>query len=126
MDSTRKLVLAVDDDSSLVAILEGALAQLGFDCVVATSADEAAKMLDDIKPAVVLCDFELPGTLSAADLFALVNERTAARFMVMTGHRGMNVLNSLPPDTRILRKPFGLATLKEALSEEVPSPASDF
>lgn len=117
MDSRRKLVLVIDDDRSLADLLDAALGRLGYDCAFAQNGRQAVELLDSITPDVVLCDYELPGELTAPEIFHAVAEMTDARFVLMSGHRAVDIMHELPEGTPMLPKPFGLDGLREVIAD---------
>lgn len=62
MDPTRKLIaLVVDDEPSLVRVLEGYLAKDGFDVRTASDGATALAMAREAEPDLVVLDLGLPG-----------------------------------------------------------------
>ncbi len=57
---TDRLILAVEDDPVFAEALVGLTAELDFDCVVATTAEEALEMARELRPSGVLLDLGLP------------------------------------------------------------------
>jgi len=79
-------VLIVDDEEMMRTALEQWLRLSGFQPHVATSADMALEMIDDLHPNVILTDVRMPG-LSGLDLLRIVRERAlAAEVILITGH----------------------------------------
>jgi two-component system KDP operon response regulator KdpE len=56
------LVLAVDDDTAILGLIEIALKADGFRMLVASSAEEAQRLLADHEPEVILLDIVMPRT----------------------------------------------------------------
>jgi CheY-like chemotaxis protein len=54
------LVLAVDDVPENLEFIDAALRSFGYRVVDASSVQEAIELLDDIRPAVVVCDLHMP------------------------------------------------------------------
>lgn len=86
----KETVLLLDDDETMLGILEGVLSGAGFDCVTSTDPAQAMEMVaarDDIL--VLLSDLFMPGVtgLQLADrLNALQLDRTAPRMLLLTAH----------------------------------------
>ncbi|MBN1823544.1 MAG: response regulator [Endomicrobiales bacterium] len=57
-----KKVLIVDDDATLLEMLQGGLEMMGYAVDIAVSGDEMAKKIEKSLPDVVLMDVNLPGT----------------------------------------------------------------
>jgi CheY-like chemotaxis protein len=60
-DARRRVVLVVDDEPSLRALLRGVLRIAGYDVREAASGEEALEILDRETPDAVLLDILLPG-----------------------------------------------------------------
>lgn len=113
-----RLILLVDDDESIRAVLRRDLVAIGLQVVEAGSADEALDLLDVLEEVdVVLSDIAMPGKLSGLDLRA----RIAARWpslpvLLMTGH-GVDIFDETTTQDRlpILQKPFDKEVLSRAL-----------
>ncbi|MEN3112338.1 response regulator [Uliginosibacterium paludis] len=58
--SGRRLVLAVDDDSEFVQVLQQLVEEMDFDCLVAGNGSEALALAREYAPAGVLLDVGLP------------------------------------------------------------------
>ena len=56
----RKLILAVEDDEKFARVLSELVGELDFDCVVATTGQEALIMAHELKPCGILLDIGLP------------------------------------------------------------------
>jgi two-component system C4-dicarboxylate transport response regulator DctD len=83
---TTQTVLIVDDEEMVRTALEQWLRLSGFATHVASSANDALAMLDDIHPQVILTDISMPG-LSGLDLLRSVRERAlASEVILITGH----------------------------------------
>ena len=54
-------ILIVEDDKSLVKMIESALDQEKFDVILALDADDAVKKAVDQKPDIIVLDIMLPG-----------------------------------------------------------------
>jgi len=57
---SERLILAVEDDPTFAEALVGLTAELDFDCVVATTAEEALSLARELRPSGVLLDLGLP------------------------------------------------------------------
>ncbi|MBE2213611.1 MAG: response regulator [Opitutaceae bacterium] len=58
----RRCILAVDDTEENRLLFRDLLAPLGFEVVLAASADEALALLDRVRPDLILLDLRMPGT----------------------------------------------------------------
>lgn len=71
------LVLIVDDDVDIAAGVEIILQRQGYRTIKARSADEAEKILEETRPALVLSDLEMPPGPSGLDLARKVRANPA-------------------------------------------------
>jgi CheY-like chemotaxis protein/signal transduction histidine kinase/CHASE3 domain sensor protein len=55
-----RLILAVEDDAAFARVLFDLAHELDFDCVVASTADEALRLARDLQPSGILLDIVLP------------------------------------------------------------------
>jgi CheY-like chemotaxis protein len=80
-------ILIVEDDVLANEYLEFTLQQVGYEVVSATSADEAAALLegrDDVQ--LIVTDINLPGTMNGLKLAAAVKaRRPAMNIIIVTG-----------------------------------------
>jgi CheY-like chemotaxis protein len=65
------LVLAVDDDASILRVVEMLLSRNGYTVRTAASGEDALTMLRSIVPAVLITDVQMPG-MSGYDLCSVV------------------------------------------------------
>jgi CheY-like chemotaxis protein/signal transduction histidine kinase/CHASE3 domain sensor protein len=56
----RRLLLVVEDDNTFAAIVRDLSREMGFRCVVASTAEEALSLAKDLKPSAVVLDIGLP------------------------------------------------------------------
>ncbi len=59
-EPARKLILAVEDDDKFARVLSDLVGELDFECVVATTGQEALIMAHELKPCGILLDIGLP------------------------------------------------------------------
>jgi CheY-like chemotaxis protein len=107
------IVLVVEDDPDLRALVRDALAAGGFDVVAVGDADAARSAMEMTEGRVQLLvtDVELPGS-SGLDLAALVIDR-GVPVVVMSGHRESALADEIPKGVVVLDKPFGVPQLVE-------------
>ena len=70
----NQLVWIVDDDRSILWVLEKALSREGIDCETFGSANEALARLERVEPSVVMSDIRMPGR-SGLELLQVLRER---------------------------------------------------
>ncbi|MDE2319728.1 MAG: response regulator [Rhodospirillales bacterium] len=60
LDQTRRLLLAVEDDESFANILKDLAHEMGFQALVATTAEEALQLAQKFLPSAIILDVGLP------------------------------------------------------------------
>ncbi len=89
MKPTRLLV--VDDDDSIREVFQRQLGKSGFDVSVASSAEEAMRMIGRVQPAVVITDVRMAGA-SGLELLGWLRESVPeSDVLVMTAHEDMQM-----------------------------------
>ncbi|OGF16533.1 MAG: hypothetical protein A2W00_13265 [Candidatus Eisenbacteria bacterium RBG_16_71_46] len=79
-------VLVVDDEPSVVDVFREYLSAQGYELSVATSGEEAIRLLPELRPDLILTDINLPG-LSGLDLMRHAKSEDAELVViVVTGH----------------------------------------
>jgi CheY-like chemotaxis protein len=122
----ESVILVIEDDQSSLELVATVLEQIGHEVVAARSAEEAASLLRDLRPALVIVDIRLPGQDGLALTRQLkADPRTASIPVVaLTAHArsvdrdaaleaGCSAWMTKPLDTRLLaRTVFGLLNQK--------------
>ena len=78
-------ILAVDDDANIREMLERRLARAGYHCVVASSAGQAADLLQQEAFALVLLDIRMPGKSGMEFLPEIVDQYPHTGVIMITG-----------------------------------------
>ena len=84
-----RLILVVEDDNSFAAILRDLAHEMGFQCVIAHSADEGLAAAQEFHPSAILLDVNLPD------------------------HSGLGVLDQLKHDARTRHIPVHMASVAD-------------
>ncbi|MGE4220867.1 MAG: PAS domain S-box protein [Alphaproteobacteria bacterium] len=112
-------VLLVEDDAMVRALVATQLRRLGYAVVEAASGPEALDRLAECGDiALMLTDVMMPGGMSGPQLAVAVRERRPSLPVLFAsgyGEQGEFARVGLPPDTPLLRKPFRLGELAQAL-----------
>jgi two-component system cell cycle sensor histidine kinase/response regulator CckA len=117
----QKTVLIVDDEESLLPILEAQLQELGLKVLKAANAEAALVVQEDYPEPIdlLLTDIVMPGIDGGhlAELFTSIRPETGVVYM--TGHatRGTDIgqEHHLPKNALVLPKPFAPDSLSPAL-----------
>ena len=115
-------VLIVDDDVAVLHLYDAILSDIGFDVFAAASVDETLKMMETIRPDMLMVDLIMP-SLSGVDLIAKVRvgDKTTPIVMV-TGSGDQEIINSGFKNgaSDLLEKPFEEKQLFRMLQKHIP------
>ncbi|RZA32763.1 MAG: response regulator [Lysobacteraceae bacterium] len=114
----RGKVLFVEDDPLVREAVSHALADAGFEVLVANDGEQAVALLDGgARPAVVFSDIVMPGTVSGIDLAAIVRQRNPSLPVVLaTGYTEQQLAI---PGVQVLAKPYPIENLVSLLARAV-------
>ncbi len=113
----RPLVMIVDDDCEIQALLREALGSDRFEVVCCSDGAEALRLLEEQRPALLLVDLMMP-VMNGWELVAELQRDPALRevpILVLTAagtHWGYPV-----PNERVVQKPFELDELLRRVDE---------
>jgi CheY-like chemotaxis protein len=113
-------VLVVDDDEDVREFLAETLESLGHGVFRAASGEEALALLAETRPDLALIDYAMPG-MHGADVARLARELFADLPIVfVTGYAETEQLEAaLGPGAPVLRKPFAIDDLAEAVERNL-------
>jgi CheY-like chemotaxis protein len=117
----RGRVLIVEDDDDVRAATQDAMERRGYEVVAVSSGAEALSFMAQDVPSILLLDLHMDDMNGWEVLTQLrANPRyEAVRVVVVTGSD-----TAVPPNTRVLRKPFAIAALVALLDEDERAAAS--
>lgn len=110
-------MLVVDDDPDVRLTMSAFLGRAGFEVFTAGSGDEAFAWLS-AAPAItaLVTDYAMPG-MNGVELVLRARELSPGLpALVVTGYAGAEGLACLPPDAKVLRKPFLKQEFLDALA----------
>ncbi len=80
------LILVVDDDPNICAVLQGLLVRKGFSCITASDVDQAERIIEKENLASVITDLKMPGR-SGMDLIDICRrEKPGMPVIMITAH----------------------------------------
>jgi two-component system NtrC family response regulator len=85
MATDKISILAVDDDANIQGVLERRLTRAGYHCVTASSADQAAQLLQGEAFALVLLDIRMPGKSGMEFLPEIIDRYPQTGVVMVTG-----------------------------------------
>lgn len=130
-EHTRPLVLVVEDESDMLAIVSLLIRSLGYGLLVARDGEEGLRLGKLHRPDLVLSDALLP-KMDGREMCKLLKEDSAlgsVKTVVMTGVYTYNkykseALSAFKVDAYIF-KPINMDELKATISKLLPTPVND-
>jgi DNA-binding NtrC family response regulator len=127
MANTRPIILIVEDDNAIQAVVEDALREGGFEVAIAPSAEEAVTLIKgkvaDYRALVT--DINLSGRMSGWEIAKQAREIDPAfPIIYMTGAAANDWASHGVPNSLLLEKPFAPAQLVTAVSQLLNVPPS--
>ena len=114
-DHGRGLLLVIDDDDSVRAVLVDALRSAGFEVIEAADGREGLELLEGRTPAAAIIDFIMPG-LNGAETARLAQRRQPGLPIIfVSGYFDTVALDGIPGAV-VLRKPFDVDGLQRTVS----------
>jgi DNA-binding NtrC family response regulator len=109
-------ILIVEDDVLANERLEFILHQAGYEVLSATSADQAAELLEDHEHVQLLVtDINLPGVMNGLQLAAMAKtRRPEMNIIIVTGYSAPRN-DEMPPGSLFLPKPYNARKIVEAV-----------
>ena len=118
-------LLVVDDDVQQLALRKLLLEAAGHEVAVAGDAPEARRLLEELRPDLLLMDLRLPKLKDGLSLIRCVDERgLSAKIIVLSGWT--EDLCDLPEEklvSRVLGKPIRHERLLDAINAVISWPA---
>lgn len=113
----RPLVLIVEDEPIVRLVASDILGEAGFEVIEASTADEAARMLD-ARPdvAVLFTDVHMPGSIDGLALAKMAPDRWPSVKVVVTSGRARPEVGDLPDGTLFVPKPYRAEEVQSLLS----------
>jgi CheY-like chemotaxis protein len=114
--ATAGHILVVEDDSEVRRVIVECLSLIGYKVTEAANGAEALAHLSTIKPDLLVVDYAMPDMTGAeviSEARKLVGELPV---ILATGYADMAAVERLAGNPRILRKPFDIAQLGDAVN----------
>lgn len=127
----NKKILLVDDDPVVLEFVRQELTADGWSCTTAREAMEGFEKARDLRPALIISDFQMPDFGKGTDLVRAVRRDPAlvkTPVIIITGMNLATVKTQLPKDdarVRLLNKPADMTAVRACMGElGVASPRS--
>jgi len=106
----RAVILAVDDESDALAILQWSLAREGFEVMTASSSLEAMRHIQHHQPDLVITDYQMPAMTGLALCRWLRGQRETRGIPIIL-HTGQTLPSTDPLYDRLITKPSEIDAL---------------
>jgi PAS domain S-box-containing protein len=118
------LLLVIDDDDDVRTFLSESLEELGYRVMSANCGEEGLRQIEARSPDLVLVDFAMPGMHGAEVASAARKLHPELPIIFVTGYAETEQLEgALGNDVPVLRKPFSIVQLSEAVEQQLPARA---
>ncbi|MBP2159294.1 MULTISPECIES: ATP-binding protein [Asticcacaulis] len=117
-DRRSQTVLVVDDEAGVRDFAAAALAELGYDVMSASDADQALKIVEDnARVDILLTDVVMPGRSGRELADAVQKRKPSVRVLYMTGYTQNAIVHNgvLDAGTNLISKPFTISQLEQEL-----------
>ncbi|MBV8685095.1 MAG: response regulator [Alphaproteobacteria bacterium] len=118
------MILVVDDEPQVRAMIVRALVELGYQVREAADGEEALRLVAERRPELVVLDYVMPGLDGAETARRIAATEPDLPIIFSTGHGALRALRDAAGDAAsILEKPFTLAQLDELIDTTLKSAA---
>ena len=115
----KKKILIVDDEAGIVQEIKEFLGEEGYEVYTADTAKAGIKLIEELKPDVILIDVKLPDASGNEVLRACKEKSPKTKTIMVTGYVDQNVMDEaelIGRDT-FLQKPFNLVKIAEEIEK---------
>lgn len=110
-------ILVVEDDNDVRRVIVECLSLIGYQVTEAPNGTEGLQAIATRRPDLLLVDYAMPD-MTGAEVIARVREREPDLPVILaTGYADMAAVERLAGKPRVLRKPFDIAALGDAVEE---------
>jgi CheY-like chemotaxis protein len=110
-------ILVVEDDPEVRRVIVECLSLIGYRVTEAANGGEALEALATLRPDLLLVDYAMPD-MTGAEVIARARELVGdVPAILATGYADMAVVERLVGKPSILRKPFDIAALGDAVND---------
>jgi CheY-like chemotaxis protein len=114
------MILVVDDDNDVRAMIKRALQELGYPVMEASDGPSALASFEERKPSLVILDYMMPGMDGTEVARRITGLDPDVPIIFSTGHGALRALRSAAgEDVSILEKPFALSELSALIEEKL-------
>ena len=114
------MILVVDDDNDVRAMIKRALQELGYPVSEAPDGPSALASFEERKPSLVILDYVMPGMDGAEVARRITALDPDVPIVFSTGHGALRALRTAAGEhVSILEKPFALSELSALIEEKL-------
>lgn len=115
------MILIVDDDDNVRAMIRRALQELGYPVAEASNGEAAIGMLEQgDRPSLVILDYVMPGIDGAETARQIAAIDPDLPVIFSTGHAALRALRTATgEDMTVLEKPFTLTELGDLITDKL-------
>jgi len=114
------MILVVDDDHDVRAMIKRALQELGYPVLEAENGTAAVEVVREGTATLVILDYMMPGMDGAETAREIAAIDATLPIIFSTGHSALRTLRSAAgEDVSILEKPFALSELESLIAEKL-------
>jgi len=112
-----KKILIVDDEAGIVQEIKEFLEEEGYEVYTADTAKAGIKLIEEVRPDVVLIDVKLPDASGNEVLRACKEKSPKTKTIMVTGYVDQNMMDEAERIGRdsFLQKPFDLVKITEEI-----------
>jgi len=123
--ASTNLILIIDDDASIIELMQRNLGEEGFQTLAAQTGEEGLRLAKEALPSAIILDLVMPGVDGWAVLAALKTDPQTSRIPVVIA----SILDERERGVRMgadayVTKPFSLARLSGILHQQLGGPAA--
>ena len=112
-----KKILIVDDEAGIVQEIKEFLEEEGYEVYTADTAKAGIRLIEEVRPDVILLDVKLPDASGTEVLRACKEKSPKTKTIMVTGYVDQNVMDEAERIGRdaFLQKPFDLVKVMEEI-----------
>lgn len=119
----KKVILVVDDEESLLALVGELIVNIGYEVITANSGKEALELLINNKVDLLLTDIIMPDMDGYVLVKNVLMDFPEIKIQLMSGYDNIKGKEDVPPEllNHILKKPFSIQELSVVLQQQLDS-----
>jgi CheY-like chemotaxis protein len=128
-DSSKGIVLVVDDEPDVLRLIQSILTEEGYQVITATNAENAIQAFEKLTspPDLILTDVVMPGMSGPMLIDRLLGLEPKLKVLFMSGFDDRQVVQRYVVEKgfRLIPKPFTIKSLRATIDEVLADPGPD-